>query len=46
MASTIEDEDSLSVYMTYVDPNMGERSSTNEEGAEALLLSGAGEIEN
>jgi hypothetical protein len=46
MASTIDAEDILSVYMDYVDPNMGERSSTNEIGAEALLLFGAGEIEN
>jgi hypothetical protein len=32
--------------MDYVDPNMGESTSTNEIGVEALLLFGAGEIKN
>lgn len=44
MANPPEDEDILSVYMDYIDPDTGERFPTSEIGAEALLLFGAGKI--
>ncbi|KAH7344320.1 benzoate 4-monooxygenase cytochrome P450 [Pyrenochaeta sp. MPI-SDFR-AT-0127] len=42
MANPPEEEDILSVYMDYLDPDTGKPFPTGEIGAEALLLFGAG----